>query len=116
MTRIASIVRPALAALLLGTSLVPGTAHAYRVFFGYGYGLGYPYPYYYRPPVVVVPPPAYYAPPYVAPRYYTPAYAPGPYSTRCNTGVALCPLPAPAPVGGACSCPGAYGRLNGRIG
>lgn len=113
MTRIAPYLRPALAALLLGGAFVPGTAQAYRVFFGYGYGVPYPYPYYYRPPLVVVPPPVYYAP---SPTYPAPVGAVGPLSTRCNAAAAVCPLPAPAPVGGACSCPGPAGRSNGRIG
>ena len=129
MTRIASTIRPALAALLLGAAFIPAPAHA-RVFIGFGFGFpyAYPYPYYYRPPVVVaVPPPVYYPPPaYPAPppAYYAPppAYAvPAagstvPFSTRCNAGSVICPLPTAVPVGNSCSCPGAAGRLNGRVG
>ena len=118
MSRIASFVRPGLAALLLGAALVPGTAYA-RVCIGFGFGVPYPYPYYYRPPVVVaVPPPVYYAPPppayYPSRIYAVPATVP--FSTRCNAGSVICPLPAAVPVGNACSCPGPAGRLNGRVG
>jgi len=113
MIRITPILRWTLAALLLAGAFVPRSAQAYRVFFGYGFGVPYPYPYYYRPPLVAVAPPIYYVP---RPTYAVPVGALGPLSARCNAGAAICPLPALAPVGGACSCPTPAGRFNGRIG
>ena len=93
------------AAAIAGAVVLPGAAHAYRGFVG----VGYP-GYYYRPPPTVYypPPPVYYAPPV--------AYAPRPFSSRCATAAAICPLRVPGPVGDACSCPVPGGRMLGRIG
>ena len=101
-----------LAVAIVGAAVLPGTAHAYRVFVG----VGYPGYYYRPPPVYFAPPPAVYYPP--PPVYYAPpvAYAPRPFSSRCATAAAICPLRVPGPVGDACSCPVPGGRMLGRIG
>jgi hypothetical protein len=93
---------------------VPTPAHAwYRGGFFFGVA---PFPVVVGPPVVYAPPP-YYAPGYYPPPpvAYTPA--PGAIGRACYSGPYVCPLSAPVPVGGACSCPtNGGGRVGGRSG
>ena len=58
------------------------------------------------PPPIYLGPPIYYAPP---PVYY----APRPAAQTCYAGPYICPLNAPGPYGGNCSCPTNNGRAYG---
>ncbi|MBN9510293.1 MAG: hypothetical protein J0I21_14410 [Alphaproteobacteria bacterium] len=98
-----------LAMAALAALALPSPAHAW---WRGGVWIGFPpiapY-YYYPPPVVYAPPPAVYVPPPAA-------YAPPSAGVSCYAGAYICPLDAPAPIGGACSCPTNTGRIGGRVG
>ena len=96
-----------------GIGYGPGYGPGYGSGWGYGGGyrsgiyLGLPLPpRVYAPPPVVYAPPAYYPPP---PVYLAPSAA-----QQCYAGPYVCPLDAPAVIGGSCSCPANRGRVFGR--
>lgn len=115
-----------LAALLLGVTLAPAPAQAWwrgGVWVaGPGYGPGY-----YGPPVVVAPPPVYYAPPppvYYAPPpvIYAPPPPPAPYfppapqsnavaaGGACVTPARTCGMTVARAPGASCYCTDSYGQ------
>lgn len=87
--------------LAVAAASLPGTAQAWRGWYGYG-------PVFVAPPVFIGPP-VYYG----APVYYPP---PRPIGEACYAGAYVCPLDHPGPVGAPCSCPTNGGRAGGRIG
>jgi len=122
-----------LAALAAGVTLAPAPAHAWwrgGVWVGGPgyYGPRYYGPRYYGPPVVVAPPPVYYAAP--PPVYYTPPpviytppppapyFPPGPppQSTAvaaggaCITPARTCGMTVARAPGASCYCTDAYGQ------
>ncbi len=102
----------AVALALAGGALAAKPADA-RVFFEVGVGVpvyyGHPYFYhpYYRPYVVVAPPPVVYVPP-----AYGVAPAPG---FTCYAGPYICPLPHVSRINGPCSCPAPGGYAGGVV-
>jgi hypothetical protein len=105
-----TMARAAFALLLVGAALAaPSPAHAW---WRGGFFIGFPPVYVGPPPAYYYPPPYYYAPPPPV-VYEQPAPAAG---QSCYAGAYVCPLNAPSPVGGPCSCPTNTGRTGGKVG